>query len=120
VEKQVAAIYKAKTMIKVVCTNVHTIIEMAYQWNRDKAAANLRNHGIDFADYLFSRMTWPLPFQMNGLMRNGLSQSVSMHLAELWWLSTHCGMMRFGSSLLAKQLGMDDSSMRRVNRGGGI
>ncbi len=23
---------------------------MAYQWNRDKAAANLRKHGIDFAD----------------------------------------------------------------------
>jgi uncharacterized DUF497 family protein len=23
---------------------------MAYQWNRDKATANLRNHGIDFAD----------------------------------------------------------------------
>lgn len=29
---------------------MHTIIEMAYQWNRDKAAANLRKHGIDFAD----------------------------------------------------------------------
>ena len=23
---------------------------MAYQWNRDKAAANLRKYGIDFAD----------------------------------------------------------------------
>ncbi|MDX2211823.1 MAG: BrnT family toxin [Oculatellaceae cyanobacterium bins.114] len=23
---------------------------MAYQWNRDKAAVNLRKHGIDFAD----------------------------------------------------------------------
>jgi uncharacterized protein len=23
---------------------------MAYQWNRDKALANLRKHGIDFAD----------------------------------------------------------------------
>ena len=23
---------------------------MAYQWNREKAAANLRKHGIDFAD----------------------------------------------------------------------
>lgn len=23
---------------------------MAYQWNRDKAAENLRKHGIDFAD----------------------------------------------------------------------
>jgi len=34
----------------VVCTGVHTIIEMAYQWDRDKAAANLRKHGIDFAD----------------------------------------------------------------------
>ncbi len=33
-----------------VCTGVHTIIKMAYQWNRDKAAANLRKHGIDFAD----------------------------------------------------------------------
>ncbi|GAB4468113.1 MAG: BrnT family toxin [Elainellaceae cyanobacterium] len=33
-----------------VCTDVHTIIEMAYQWNRDKAAVNLRKHGIDFAD----------------------------------------------------------------------
>ncbi len=29
---------------------MHTIIEMAYQWNRDKAATNLRKHGIDFAD----------------------------------------------------------------------
>jgi uncharacterized DUF497 family protein len=29
---------------------VHTIIEIAYQWNRDKAAANLRKHAIDFAD----------------------------------------------------------------------
>lgn len=26
------------------------MIEMAYQWNRDKATANLRKHGIDFAD----------------------------------------------------------------------
>ncbi len=34
----------------VVCTDVHTIIEMAYQWNPEKAAANLRKHGIDFAD----------------------------------------------------------------------
>ncbi len=34
----------------VVCTGVHTIIEMVYQWNRDKAAANLRKHDIDFAD----------------------------------------------------------------------
>jgi len=33
-----------------VCTNVHTIIEMVYRWNRDKATANLRKHGIDFAD----------------------------------------------------------------------
>lgn len=29
---------------------MHTIIEMAYQWDKDKAAANLRKHGIDFAD----------------------------------------------------------------------
>lgn len=34
----------------IVCTGVHTIIEMAYQWNRDKAIANLRKQGIDFAD----------------------------------------------------------------------
>ena len=33
-----------------VCTSVHTIIEMVYQWSRDKAAANLRKHGVDFAD----------------------------------------------------------------------
>jgi hypothetical protein len=26
------------------------MMEMAYQWNDDKAAANLRKHGIDFAD----------------------------------------------------------------------
>lgn len=37
-------------LVLLVCTGVHTIIEMAYQWNRDKAAANLRKHGIDFAD----------------------------------------------------------------------
>ena len=36
--------------VLVICTSVHTIIEMAYQWNEDKAAANLRKHGIDFAD----------------------------------------------------------------------
>ena len=29
---------------------MHTIIEMVYQWNRDKAAANIHKHGIDFAD----------------------------------------------------------------------
>ena len=29
--------------------NVH-IIEMVYQWDRKKATANLRKHGIDFAD----------------------------------------------------------------------
>ena len=23
---------------------------MVYQWNRDKAATNLRKHGVDFAD----------------------------------------------------------------------
>jgi uncharacterized DUF497 family protein len=34
----------------VVCTDVHTIIEMAYQWNPEKATAKLRKHGIDFAD----------------------------------------------------------------------
>ena len=34
----------------VICTSVHTIIKMAYQWDQDKAAANLRKHGIDFAD----------------------------------------------------------------------
>lgn len=39
-----------RSFFPVVCTGVHTIIEMAYQWNRDKAAANLRKHGIDFAD----------------------------------------------------------------------
>jgi uncharacterized DUF497 family protein len=26
------------------------MIEMVYQWNKDKATANLRKHGIDFAD----------------------------------------------------------------------
>jgi hypothetical protein len=30
--------------------DARTIIEMAYQWNHDKAAANLRKNGIDFAD----------------------------------------------------------------------
>lgn len=29
---------------------MHITIEMVYQWNRDKATANLRKHGIDFAD----------------------------------------------------------------------
>ncbi len=29
---------------------MHATIEMVYQWNRDKALANLRKHGIDFAD----------------------------------------------------------------------
>jgi uncharacterized DUF497 family protein len=29
---------------------VHTIIEITHQWNRDKAIANLRKHGIDFAN----------------------------------------------------------------------
>lgn len=39
-----------ESFVLVVCTDVHTIIEMVYQWNRDKAAANLRKHGIDLAD----------------------------------------------------------------------
>ena len=36
--------------VLIVCTSVHIIIEMAYQWNEDKAAANISKHGIDFAD----------------------------------------------------------------------
>lgn len=36
--------------VLVIYKNVHTIIEMAYQWNPEKAAANLHKHGIDFAD----------------------------------------------------------------------
>lgn len=39
-----------KSRLLVVCTDVHTIIEMAYRWNRDKATINFRKHGIDFAD----------------------------------------------------------------------
>jgi uncharacterized DUF497 family protein len=38
------------SLFLVVCTNVHTIIEMVYQWSKDKATANFRKHGIDFAD----------------------------------------------------------------------
>ncbi|MDM9384827.1 BrnT family toxin [Chlorogloeopsis sp. ULAP01] len=34
--------------------------------------------------YPFSQITWQLPSQTNGLTKNGLSQSVSMHLAEFW------------------------------------
>jgi uncharacterized protein len=39
-----------KILLLVICTSVHTIIEMTYQWNREKATANLRKHSIDFAD----------------------------------------------------------------------
>src|SRR2546428_5769393 len=31
------------------CTNVHTLASVA-QWDAEKAAANLRKHGVDFAD----------------------------------------------------------------------
>jgi uncharacterized protein len=37
-------------VVLVIYTDVYTIIEMAYQWNSEKAAANFRKHGIDFAD----------------------------------------------------------------------
>jgi uncharacterized DUF497 family protein len=33
------------------CTNVHIII-MTYEWDRDKAGANARKHGIRFSDPL--------------------------------------------------------------------
>lgn len=33
-----------------VCTSVHTIIEMSYQWDQNKAITNFHKHGIDFAD----------------------------------------------------------------------
>ena len=36
--------------ISIVCTDVHTIEKMEYQWDNDKAASNLKKHGIDFAD----------------------------------------------------------------------
>lgn len=29
---------------------MHAVVEMVYQWNEDKAATNLRKHGVDFAD----------------------------------------------------------------------
>jgi uncharacterized DUF497 family protein len=29
---------------------VHTIFPVAYEWDEEKAAANLRKHGVDFAD----------------------------------------------------------------------
>ena len=32
------------------CTILHIIKRMVYQWNENKAAANFRKHGIDFAD----------------------------------------------------------------------
>ncbi len=32
------------------CTNVHTI--MTYEWDRNKAGANVRKHGIRFSDAL--------------------------------------------------------------------
>lgn len=37
-------------VVLVIYTDVHSIIEMAYQWNSEKAAANFRKHGIDLAD----------------------------------------------------------------------
>lgn len=33
-----------------VCTCVHTIISVEVEWDSDKAASNLKNHGVDFAD----------------------------------------------------------------------
>ena len=41
---------RLSVFVLIVCTNVHTIIKIAYQWNQDKAAANISKHGIDFAD----------------------------------------------------------------------
>ena len=33
-----------------VCTTVHTINLVELEWDGDKAASNLKNHGVDFAD----------------------------------------------------------------------
>jgi hypothetical protein len=97
------------------------MIEMAYQWNRDKAAANLRKHGIDFAmQYPFSQIIWQLQFQMNALMKNGSSQLVWMLLQGFWLSSTHYGGMRFDLFLPVKQHGKSFSSMRRDSHGSRI
>ena len=33
-----------------ICTDVHTLVIVGYEWDAKKAASNLRKHGIDFAD----------------------------------------------------------------------
>jgi len=33
-----------------VCTTVHTVDLVELEWDGDKAASNLKNHGVDFAD----------------------------------------------------------------------
>ena len=69
---------------------------MAYQWDSEKAASNLRKHGIDFANgCLFFQMIWQLLSQMNALMSSGLSRSGWMPLVAFWLLFTHGVVMRF-------------------------
>jgi hypothetical protein len=111
-----------RAWLLVVCTDVHTIIEMAYQWHRDKAAANLRKHGIDFADAIsvFSDdLAMTIPDERVDEERfvtigvDGLSRVLVV-------VYTMRAEMRSDSSLLAKQLGKNDSSMRRANHGSRI
>jgi hypothetical protein len=53
--------------------------------------------------YPFSQMIWQLLFQTIGLTKNGSSRSVTMHLAEFWWLSTRYGTMKFALFLPARK-----------------
>jgi uncharacterized protein len=32
------------------CTSVHTLLRVGFEWDAEKAASNLRKHGVDFAE----------------------------------------------------------------------
>ena len=91
---------------------------MAYQWNRDKAAANLRKHDIDFADAVsvFSDdLALTIPderFAEERFVTIGLDG-----LGRVLWWSIPCEERQFGSSQHAKQAGKSGGNMKRDNYG---
>ena len=94
---------------------------MVYQWNRDKAATNLRKHGVDFADAVsvFSDdLAITIPderFDEERFVTIGLDA-----FGRFWWLSTPYVATRFESSLLATQLDKNDDNTRRDSHGSRI
>ena len=66
-----------------VCTSVHTLHDVEFVWDDEKARGNLRKHGVDFAEAvtaLCDELALTLPDEAK--KKNDLSQSGRTRSAE--------------------------------------